>query len=216
MSIATLGDLLVRFITIVLSGAALLPAFYESKIINSLGRKKMFLQMLKFASPDFDKFYNGIISSPRPFYFIFIPLIMVIGSIISLFVPNIGANVYVYMIIFTFVAFTVISIYSIIFYFRIEKYKMSSSADKLKEQVSQFRKAWGLLAFIWVLILISYFIIALNFDTYSLFFLDYVIQNFIWVAVPLLLVFLSIILFLLAGFQSIDLTWKLINKQRDY
>ena len=173
----------------------------------------MLLQTLMFANYHFGKFYIYIISSLRPFYLIFIPLIMVIGSIISLFAPNIGSKVYVAMIIATFVAFSVISISSIFFYFRIEKYKMSSSADKLNKQVLKFRKAWVLLAFIWVLILISYFIIALNFDSYSLFFLDYVIQNFIWVAVPLLLVFLSIILFLLAGLMSRDLIWELINKQ---
>ena len=90
---------------------------------------------------------------------------------------------------------------------------MSSSPDKLYKSVMKFRKALGVLAFIWVIIVISYFIIALNFDSYSLFFLDYEIQIFIWVAVPLLLAFLSIILFLHVGLMSRDLTWELINKK---
>lgn len=46
-----------------------------------------------------------------------------------------------------------------------------------------------------------------------MFFLDYEIQNFSWVAVPLLLVFLSILLFLFAGLMSMDLIWELINKK---
>ena len=213
MSTATLGDLFVNLLSIALPAAAALPAVYGSNFIRTLGRKDMFLQILMIANRDFGKFYNDMISSPSPFYIIIPLLIMVSLAVISLFVANLGAYVYVIMVITIFVAFSLISISSIVLYFNIKRYKMSSTANILKNEVEKFKKEWRLLAVLWVIAVTSYIIPALNIEGYSGIFFNYEIQYFILIEIPLILIFLSIILFLSAGSLSRDLIWCLINKK---
>lgn len=213
MSTATFGDFLVTLLSIALPAIAILPALYGSKFIRTLGRKNMILYSLRRANRDFDKFYNDKVSSPSPFYLIIPLLIMDFLAVISLFVVNLGTYVYENMVIFTVLAFTVISISSFVSYFNIDRYKKSSTAETFEKKVVEFKKRWRQLAVLWVIVGTSYIIPAMNFEGYYGFFLSYTLQNFIWVAIPLLLAFLSIIFFFSAGFQSIDLTWELINKK---
>ena len=215
MSTATLGDLFVNLLSIALPAAAMLSIVYGSEFIRTLGRKNMFLQSLMSANPDFGKFYNDIVSSPSPVYFIIPLLVMVILAIISLFVVNLGVYVYEIMVISTFLAFTAISISSIVLYFKIKRYKIKryKTSTTAEKEVEKFKKEWRLLAALWVIVVTFYIIPALNFDNSSLFYFNYELQNFIWFEIPLVLVFPSIIFFLFAGTLSRDLIWELINKK---
>ncbi len=212
MSTANLRDLLVNLLSIALPAASILPAVYGSEFIRTLGRKNMILQSLMIANHDFGKWYNDFVSSPSTFYFIIPPLIMVILAVISLFVVSL-ANVYEIMVIITFLTFTAISIFTFVLYFKIKGYKMSSKAEVLEEKVVKFKKEWRILAVLWIIVVTSYIIPALNVEGYYGFFLSYELQNFIWIEIPLILIFLSIILFFTAGSLLKELIWALINKK---
>ena len=210
LTLLTLLTFLVDLLSIAVPAVAILSAFSQNEFIRNLGRKNIFLQSLMRNNPDFGKFYNKFISSLSPWYFILLLSTMVILAFISLFFVNIRVYEYVDMVVIIFLAFTVISIFSFVLYFKIKRYKTSTTAEK---EVEKFKKEWRLLAALWVIVVTFYIIPALNFDNSSLFYFNYELQNFIWFEIPLVLVFLSIILFLFGRSLSRDLIWGLINKK---
>ncbi len=213
MSTATLGDTIINLLSIVVPAATILPALYGSKFIKTLGRRYMILQSLRSANHDFNDFYIKIEYPLNPVYPVVAILVMLILSVISLLVVNLGAVVYGIMLIVTFVAFTAISIFSIVLYLSIMRYQMRSTAEIPEEKVMKFKKWWRRLAGSWVIVVTSYIIPAMNIEGYYGFFLNYEIQDFIWIAIPLTLIFFSIIFFLFAGLLSRDLTWAFINRK---
>ena len=215
MSTATLGDLFVNLLSIVPTAVAILNAVYGSEFIRTLGRKGMILQSLMNANRDFVKFYNDMVSSPSPFYIkilIILPLIMVILAVILAFFVNLAEG-YEFMIIIIFLAFILILIVSFVLYFNIKGYKMSSTAEIFEKKLVKFKKERRIIAVLWVIVVSSYFILALNVEGYYGFFLNYEIQNFIWIETPLLFVIITFILYGIVGFLSTNLTWDLINKK---
>ena len=218
MSTLTLGDFLVTLLSIVPTAVAILNAVYGSEFIRTLGRKGMILQSLMNANRDFVKFYNDMVSSPSPFYtiiliiLIILPFLMAILAVISTFFVNL-ADGYKFMIIITFLAFILISIVSFVLYFNTKGYKISSTAEIFEKKLVKFKKVCRILAVLWVIVVSSYIIPALNVEGYYGFSLNYEIQNFIWIYIPLLFAFITIFFFINAGFLSTNLTWDLINKK---
>ena len=172
----------------------------------------MILDSLRSANPNFDNFYNKIEYPLNPIYIAVAILVMLILSVVSLFIVNLGSDVYEIMVNATFVAFTAISLVSITSYLRIKRYRTQSTAEILEKKVVKFKKRWRRLAASWVIVVASYVIPALNFEGYYGFFFNYETQNFIWIWIPLMLIFISVILFFSAGLMSTNLTWDLINK----
>ena len=213
MSTAALGEYFVRLLSITLAGVAIFPVLYGSIFIKTFRRKYMILYSLN-ANRDFKNFYNKIEYPQNSVYFAVVSIFVISILLYALlFVTTPEAEVYEIMVNTNVLLFTVLSILSSVLYFKIKKYEKSSTTETLEKKVVKFKKVWQRVVFIWVIGVTSYVIPALNIEGYYGFFLNYGIQNFIWIYIPLLFAFITIFFFINAGFLSTNLTWDLINKK---
>ena len=143
MSTATLENYILNLLSIVLPMLTVLPALHGSEFIKKRNKRYMILDSLRSYSINFSKLYDKIEFSMSPLYFAAIIVTMLIFSLISLYATNVGSGVYMDMVNASFVAYTIISLLSIISYCLIKrnwKSRTDVTVEMQEKKVMQFKK----------------------------------------------------------------------------
>lgn len=213
MSTANIEDYFINLLSVTLPAVTILPAIYGSEIIKTLGRKYMLLESLRSVNSNLDELFNKIVYQLN--YKFIAESVLAITSIafISLFIINLGSDIYEIAADTTYLIYALILLASICSYWSIMPTRINPTAMILEEKLVKFNRRWKLLATLWIIVTAFYVIPVVNLEGYNGFLFNYETQSFILIWIPLSVILLSMILFFYSGLMSKKLTRELVNKK---